>query len=121
MRAAARRFALIFGGVTGGVAVVSLLIGLAAGSSARRALSVGFYVAGAALLAGSLIMGVRGPLRPEFRDDATGAGRWLGPRGVRRATPEERSSAHRSSLFLFGLGLLIIGLGSVLDPLRHNV
>lgn len=114
MRAAARRFGLIFGGLTGGIAIVSLLLGLAAGSSVRRALSVGFYVGGAALLSGGLIMGVRGPLRPEFRDE--GAGRWLGPRSIRRATDEERSSAHRSTLFLVSMGFLLIAIGSVLDP-----
>lgn len=120
MRGALRRLSIILGSLVGGTAVISLLIGLAAGSSARRALSVGFYIGGAALLSGSLIMGVRGPLRPEWKDEQT-AGRFLGPRGVRRATQDERSSAHRSSLFLFGLGLTMLVIGAVLDPVRNNV
>lgn len=99
--------------------MISLLFGLAAGSSARRALSVGFYIAGAALLSGTLIMGIRGPLRPEWRDGET-MGRFLGPRGVRKATPDERSQARSSSLFLFGLGVVMLGIAIVLDPVHHN-
>lgn len=111
---------IIFGSLAGGTAVVSLLLGLAAGSSVRRALSVGFYIVGAALLSGTLIMGIRGPLRPEWKDDSQSMGRFLGPRGVRRATPEERSQSRSSSLFLFGLGLAMIVIGAVLDPVHHN-
>ena len=120
MRGALRRVLIIFGSLAGGTALVSLLIGLAAGSSVRRALSVGFYIAGAALLSGTLIMGIRGPLRPEWKDEQT-MGRFLGPRGVRRATPDERVQAHRSSLFLFSLGLVMIGIGVVLDPVHNNL
>lgn len=119
MRGALRRISIILGSLIGGTAVIALLIGLAAGSSARRALSVGFYIAGAALLSGTLIMGIRGPLRPEWKDEQS-MGRFLGPRGVRRATPEERSQSRSSSLFLFGLGLAMIGIGIVLDPVHNN-
>jgi hypothetical protein len=119
MRGALRRIAIILGSLIGGTAVISLLLGLAAGSSVRRALSVGFYIAGAALLSGTVIMGIRGPLRPEWKDGET-MGRFLGPRGVRKATPEERSQSRSSSLFLFGLGAAMIAIGVVLDPEHHN-
>jgi hypothetical protein len=120
MRGALRRIGIILGSLVGGTAVISLLLGLAAGSSARRALSVGFYIAGAALLSGTLIMGIRGPLRPEWKDDSQTMGRFLGPRGVRKATPEERSQSRSSSLFLFGLGVVMLVIGGVLDPDHHN-
>lgn len=120
MRGALRRIAIILGSLIGGTAVVSLLIGLAAGSSVRRALSVGFYLAGAALLSGTLIMGIRGPLRPEWKDESQTMGRFLGPRGIRPATPEERSQSRSSSLFLFGLGIAMLVIGTVLDPVHHN-
>jgi hypothetical protein len=119
VRAAARRFGLIFAGVVGGTAVLSLLIGLAAGSSARRALSVGFYVAGATLLCGALVMGIRGPLRPEYRDDDGQRGRFFGPRTIRYVTPDERSQSNRSSLFLFALGILLVTAGGFIDPREH--
>jgi hypothetical protein len=121
VRGALRRIGIILGSLIGGTAAISLLIGLAAGSSARRALSVGFYIAGAALLSGTLIMGIRGPLRPEWKDESQTMGRFLGPRGVRRATAEERSQSHRSSLFLFTLGIAMLGIGIVLDPVHNNL
>ena len=115
VRGAARRIAIILGSIVGGTAADLAVVRLAAGSSARRALSVGFYIAGAALLSGTLIMGIRGPLRPGWRDGET-MGRFLGPRGVRKATPDERSQARSSSLFLFGLGVVMLVIAIVLDP-----
>jgi hypothetical protein len=61
--AAVRRFLLLLVAVTAGVAVVSLLLGLALDASLSRALSLGFYAVGAFLLVSGFFMGSRGPAR----------------------------------------------------------
>ena len=99
------------------------MIGALDGANLLRALAVGFYVAGAAVLIGSFVIGVRGPLRPEWGEERDPHGLSIRgsflPRSVRRATPEERSDSKRNSfgLFLFGLALVFIGAG--FDPTRH--
>jgi hypothetical protein len=105
--------------VAGLTAVVSLAIGGLAGSSLMRSVSVGFYSVGALLLVGCFLQGARGPLRPVWRDDRRGAG-FLGPRGVRKASPLERSEAGRTSILLFAMGMALIALGAALDPERRT-
>ncbi len=112
---ALRRLALIVGGLTGATLVVSLLLGLAAGSRLSRAVSVGFYSLGSVLLLGTLLLGARGPLRPVWHDEHRRAG-FLAPRGIRKATPDERRESTRTAVLLFGLGLGFIALGAVIDP-----
>ena len=102
--------------------MVSLIIGALAGADPLHALAVGFYLAGAGVLIGSFVIGVRGPLRPEWKEGHEGAmpaTRGFFPNSVRRATPDERSESKRNSfgLFLFGLSLVFIGAG--FDPSRH--
>jgi hypothetical protein len=113
LRAAARRLLILFAGVTGGTVVASVLIGLAAGSRITRAISTGFYVMAAALLVGCFVVGARGPLRPDW------GGGSLIPRGVRRASDEERSDAVRTSVLLFAAALVLIVIGSLVDPDRR--
>lgn len=112
---ALRRLGLIVGGLAGATLVVSLLLGLAAGSRLARAISVGFYSIGCVLLLGTLLLGARGPLRPVWHDEHRRAG-FLSPRGVRKATPDERKESSRTAILLFGLGLGFIVLGAVIDP-----
>jgi hypothetical protein len=111
---AARRLALIFAAVLGSTVVVSVLLGLAAGQSLGRSVAIGLYVAGAVALLGCFVMGARGPLR------GTGASgentSLLGARKVRRATSDERTEATRTALLLFALGLVLVVIGSVIDP-----
>jgi len=123
LRGALRRIAVLVAVVVSLTAVVSLVIGALDGANLLRALAVGFYVAGVAVLIGSFVIGVRGPLRPEWEEDRDGPssgvrGGFL-PRSVRRATSDERSESKRNSfgLFLFGLALVFIGAG--FDPTRH--
>ena len=87
---AARRLLLIFGAVLGSTVVVSLILGLAAGKSLGRSVAIGLYVAGAVAL--------------------------LGARRMRRATADERTEASRTAVLLFALGLVLVVLGSVIDP-----
>jgi hypothetical protein len=122
LRGALRRIALLVAAVVSFTAVVSLVIGALDGADLLRALAVGFYVAGVGILIGSFVIGVRGPLRPEWKEGQEGAlpaTRGFFPNSVRRATPDERSESKRNSfgLFLFGLALVCIGAG--FDPTRH--
>ena len=111
-RAALRRFAELLVGVSLLIVAVSLVLGLAVGSSLGRAVSVGFYVIGSVLLIGGFFVGNRGPLRPR------GDGGWLifRPREVRRATPAEREEALNMSAILVVPGLVLIVFGIAADP-----
>jgi hypothetical protein len=133
LRDALRRIAVLVAVVVGLTALASLVIGALAGADLRRAEAVGFYVAGAAVLIGSFVIGVRGPLRPEWGEEREGAmsathgglppARGLVssvfPRSVRRATPEERSESKRSSIGLFAFGIALVLIGAGFDPTRH--
>jgi hypothetical protein len=109
-----RRLAIIAGVVLGGTIAVSALLGAAAGSNIGHAVSVGLYVLGAVLLVGCFLFGARGPLRGMSKTGETVS--MLGARGVRRATGEERSEATRTALLLFAAGIVVILLGSLIDP-----
>ncbi|HEY6962840.1 MAG TPA: hypothetical protein VI408_13205 [Gaiellaceae bacterium] len=112
--AGVRRLVVIYAAIVAVTVVLSAGVGLLAGSSLARALAVGFYVAGAVLLLGCFVFGVRGPLRGEAR---TGEGAGLvGARRVRRATTDERSEATRTAILLFAFGISLVILGSLLDP-----
>lgn len=113
--AAARRLALIYAAVLLGTGVVSLTIGLLV-DSILRSLAVGYYLAGAALLVGCFLVGVRGPLRGV--SDSGDTVPVTGARRLRRATPDERSEAARTAILLFVLGLSLVVIGSLFDPGR---
>jgi len=117
--AAVRRFALFLVGAAGATIVVSLVIGVIAGRPAR-AVSLGLYVVGAVLLVGSFVVGNRGPLRPVWGDGAR-PGSLFAPRGLRRASAQDRAQSVRSSAFLFGIGFGLIVLGALLDPAHRAV
>jgi hypothetical protein len=119
-RAALRRFALLLAGVAGGTALVSLLLGLALGSAADRAVSVGFYLVGSFLLVAGFFAGNRGPARLKGREDEGGAvagmfGVGIGGRRLRWATIEEREEALANSAVFVALGLALIVLGVLAD------
>jgi hypothetical protein len=112
VRAAARRFGVMFVSLAGGSAVLGLLFGLALGEGAFRSVSLGWYIVGSALLLGGFFVGNRGPTRPQ------GEG-WM-PFGMRRwvrwATPDEQRESISLSALLIVLGFLLILLGVVVDP-----
>jgi len=129
LRGALRRIAILVGVLVGGTAAVSAALGALAGKSVSHSLAVGFYLAGAGVLFGSLALGSRGPMRADRSSDEDqpvftpsplfGGLRPLGRRTLRKATPEERTESRRSALGLFVLGLLLILLGTAFDPSRH--
>ena len=70
MIAGIRRGLLILAAIAVPTAVVSLLLGLAAGTAVQSALATGFYVVGAMLMLVGVLSGARGPLRAEPSGDA---------------------------------------------------
>lgn len=119
-----RRLLVFLGGVVAITAAVSLLFGALAHASLERALADGFYVAGSAVLIGSFVLGVRGPLRADWGDVddrpvpqmARGG---MFTRKIRRSTPDERTEARRNSVALFALGLVLLIIGGAFDPSRR--
>ena len=120
-RAAARRFALLLGGVAAGTALVSLLVGLAVGSALDRSVSVGLYLVGSFLLVSGFFVGNRGPARVKGDEAEEGGavggmfGVGIGSRRMRWATPEEREEAMANSAIFVALGFALIVLGVLAD------
>jgi len=111
MRAASRRLGILFFALVFGTAVPALLIGLLAGASVSRAVSIGWYSVGCILLISGFFVGNRGPARPEGEGwSAFSLRRW-----VRWATPDEQRESLSLSAFLVVLGFLLIALGVVAD------
>lgn len=112
MRAAARRFGILFAALAGGTAVIALLLGLAFGSGVGRSLSLGWYIVGATLLISGFFVGNRGPSRPQ----GTGWNPFSLQRWSRWATPDEQHETISLSAVLVILGFVIIIMGVVADP-----
>ena len=101
----------MFGGIGVLTVVLSLGFGALAGAPLSRSIAVGLYLIGSVILIFGFFVGNRGPLRHDHGDDE---GYSLIPRGVRKATVEERKeSINISVLFVvMGLGLIILGVVS---------
>jgi len=113
--AAARRVAILLLGLTFGTAVPALLIGLLAGASVGRALSLGWSCVGCGLLILGFFVGNRGPSRPQ----GEGWGVFSMNRWVRWATPEEQRETISLSALLVIIGFVLILFGAVADSGRH--
>ena len=108
---AARRLLVMFFSTAGATVLVSLLAGIAAGSSVSRSVSLGFYVTGSFLTIAGFFIGNRGPVRLKGHGGAP----LFGSRFARWATPREREETiNESAIFVF-LGLVLILLGIVVD------
>ncbi len=118
LRGALRRIAAIVAVVVGGTAAISAALGALAGRSILHSLAIGFYLAGAGFLFGSLALGSRGPMRVDRSVEGDLPLRER-RRSVRKATPEERREGRRASLGLFAFGLLLVLVGAALDPTRR--
>jgi hypothetical protein len=116
VRAAIRRVAILFGSLAGGSALVALAIGLPAGASLGRALSLGWYGVGSVLLISGFFVGNRGPARPQGEGWALFSVR----RWVRWATPDEQRESISFSALLVILGFVLIVLGAIADT-RYSV
>jgi hypothetical protein len=111
LAAAARRFAIVLGVISAGTALISYLLGLAVGSTADRSISLGFYVVGSFLLIAGFFVGNRGPAR--LRGEEHGG--LLGPRRLRWASLEERTSALNESALLIAIGFVLLVFGLLVD------
>jgi hypothetical protein len=113
---ALRRFAGLLLVLAAATVVCSLAIGLAAGSTVSRSLSIGFYLIGSFLLISGFFVGNRGPVRPKGDDPGVP---FFGPlmrhRMLRWATPEEREESLSISVVFVALGVVLILFGVVAD------
>lgn len=112
--AGVRRLATIGAALLATTVVLSLLLGAAAGASAARSVSVGLYILGIVLLVGCFVFGVRGPLRGVSETGETAP--IIGARGYRRATADERTESTKIAILLFVLGIVVVVIGSAIDP-----
>jgi hypothetical protein len=115
-----RRFAALVLLLAALAAVVALLAALARHTPLRRALSVTFYAIGGLLLASGFFHGIRPPIRI---DDESGIPSMFGillTRGrLRTASLDERHEALSSSALLVVLGVVMLLVGGLLDPIHH--
>ena len=109
--AALRRFVVLLAGAAGVTVVVSLVLGLLAGSSVERSVSLGFYVVGSFLLVAGFFIGNRGPVRTK----GEGGSLLFGSRLVRWASPAEREETLNTSAVFVAIGFALILLGVVAD------
>lgn len=115
--------------VVAATAALSAAVGALAHRNIAHSLAVGYYVVGVGALIGCFVFGLRGPMRRELPDQdsaPSGQSLWLGrgptsPRKLRRTTAEERSEARRNSLLLFAFGILLLVIGTAIDPTRKLV
>jgi hypothetical protein len=110
--AAFRRLGLLLVGLSAGIVVISLPVGVLAGSSAARSISLGFDCVGAFAILVGFLAGSRGPLR--YKREPTSP--LFGDRLMRWATPGEREETlNLSAVFVF-LGFVLLVIGLALDP-----
>jgi hypothetical protein len=125
LRAGFRRIFVFLAVVLGGTAAVAAALGALAGADISRSIATGYYLIGSAVLVGSFVIGVRGPLRSEAveQDEAVQAAplRYRGSRRLRKTTPEERHEGRRISLGLFALGVAVLLVAAVVDPSRSAI
>jgi hypothetical protein len=108
--AAARRFLVLLGIISALAVVGGGLLGLVTGTSLNRSISLGFYCAGAFLVAGGFVLGVRGPYRAELDEGTIRVGRRL-----RRVSPEERRESVNITVLLVVLGIVALAIGAAID------
>ena len=102
----------MFVGLGGITVLLSLMFGALAGAPIQRSIAIGFYLIGCLILIFGFFVGNRGPLRHDRKDDEKPS---FIPRGVRKATPEERRESMSVSVLFVVLGLGLILLGAVSD------
>ncbi len=99
------------------VALVSLPLGLLAGASALRALTLGFYLTGCFLLIVGFFAGNRGPAR--VKSESAGAAilpfTFSGRRLRWASFGEQNETINRSAIFVT-LGFLFVLIGLLIDP-----
>ena len=120
LRDATRRFGVLLAALATMTFVLSLVLGVLLGSTVSRAVSVGFYCVGSAILILGFFAGNRGPVRQKGE---RGGGGFLLPlpgRMLRWADPVEQHESISLSAIFVTIGFVLIALGVVADT-RYNL
>jgi hypothetical protein len=117
MLAALRRLVVLVVLCSAVTVVGSVALGLLAGASLDRAISLGFYGLGCFLMVSGFFVGNRGPAR--VKSETAG---WtmmpipgIGSRRLRWATLDEQNETINNSAVFIGLGVVLVVIGIVLD------
>jgi len=122
MLAALRRLVVLVVLCTAVTLVGSVVLGLLAGASLDRAISLGFYGLGCFLMVSGFFIGNRGPAR--VKSETAG---WtmlpipgMGSRRLRWATLDEQHESINNSAVFILLGLILVLIGVVVDS-HHSL
>jgi hypothetical protein len=122
MLAALRRLAVLVVLCSAVTVVGSVALGLLAGASLDRAISLGFYGLGCFLMVSGFFVGNRGPAR--VKSETAG---WtmlpipgIGSRRLRWATPDEQNETINNSAVFIVLGVILVVIGVLVDS-RHSL
>jgi hypothetical protein len=122
MLAALRRLAVLVVLCSAVTVVGSVALGLLAGASLDRAISLGFYGLGCFLMVSGFFVGNRGPAR--VKSETAG---WtmlpipgIGSRRLRWATPDEQNETINNSAVFIVLGVILVVIGVLVDS-HHSL
>jgi hypothetical protein len=122
MLAALRRLVVLVVFCSAITVVGSVALGLLAGASLDRAISLGFYGLGCFLMVSGFFVGNRGPAR--VKSETAG---WtmlpipgIGSRRLRWATLDEQNETINNSAVFIVLGLILVLIGVVVDS-HHSL
>ena len=104
--------------------VGSVALGLLAGASLDRAISLGFYGLGCFLMVSGFFVGNRGPARLKSEEPSAGpvlpGFGSMGGRRLRWATAEEQRETISHSGVFIALGFILVVIGVLVDS-RHSL
>jgi hypothetical protein len=122
MLAALRRLVVLVVLCSAVTVVGSVALGLLAGASLDRAISLGFYGLGCFLMVSGFFVGNRGPAR--VKSETAG---WtmmpipgIGSRRLRWATLDEQNETISNSAVFIVLGVILVVIGVLVDS-RHSL
>jgi hypothetical protein len=122
MLAALRRLVVLVVLCSAVTVVGSVALGLLAGASLDRAISLGFYGLGCFLMISGFFVGNRGPAR--VKSETAG---WtmlpipgIGSRRLRWATLDEQNETINNSAVFIVLGVILVVIGVLVDS-RHSL
>ena len=122
MLAAIRRLVVLVLLCSALTVIVSVALGLLAGASLDRAVSLGFYGLGCFLMVAGFFIGNRGPAR--VKSETAGSTMLpipgIGNRRLRWATLDEQNETINNSAVFIVLGLILVLIGVVVDS-RHSL
>ena len=117
MLAAIRRLVVLVVACSALTVVVSVALGLLAGATLDRAVSLGFYGLGCFLMVSGFFVGNRGPAR--VKSETAGSSMLpipgFGNRRLRWATLDEQNETINNSAVFIILGLILVLIGVVVD------